>query len=553
MLRTLRIKNLAIVENLRAEFNPGLNVITGETGAGKSVITGALNLILGERADKTLIRAGEDTCGVEAVFELARPEAVNLLLEELGLPACEDRRLIVRRLISQSGSGKALVNDGPATLQTLARLGTLLVDMHGPHDHQSLLGREFQLDLLDDYGRLAAPRRAYQQAYSALLDLQAQRRALDGDDGQVAQQIEMLRYQIKEIEDAALTDADEEQVQQEHTAVANAQRIVALANALQAALTEDEASAFNRLAFCQKALDELAELLPEAAAWRDEARSAAVQIQELAAAIAGRAQSIEADPERLQWLEDRLALIHKLKRKYGGSIPEILKVLDDGRQRLRDLETRGERLAALERQIAEAEQQVQLLGAELGRKRRKAAKALDEAISAELAGLGFPHGRFAVELQAAPPGPAGLDEIEFGFAPNAGEPMRPLRAIASSGEISRVMLAIKSILAEHDRIPVLVFDEIDANVGGEMGNAIGARLAAIAATRQVLCVTHLPQVAARGRTHFVVRKEVRDGRTRTSIAPVAGEARVEELARMLGGRNQTSVTLKHARELLAKC
>ena len=552
MLRTLRIKNLAIVENLRVEFNPGLNVITGETGAGKSIVTGALNLILGERADKSLIRAGEDACGVEAAFELADPGPINAILEELGVTPCDEGHLIVRRLIAPAGAGKNLVNDCPTTIQALARIGTLLVDMHGPHDHQSLLSRDFQLDLLDAFGHLAAARSSYEDAYRRLLDFDAQRRALDGDDRQVSQQIELLRYQVKEIEEAALADTSEEALQQEHTTVANAQRILALADGLRNALTEDESAAFSRMAFAQTALDELAELLPDAAAWRDEAKSIAVQVQELSAGIGSRAQNIEGDPERLQCLEDRLALVHKLKRKYGGSVPEILAFLDRARAQLLDMETRGARIAELEKQIAEARRQVAEIGGELGRKRRKAARSLGESITAELRDLGFPHGTFEIALQSVPPGPAGTDEIEFGFAPNVGEPMRPLRAIASSGEISRVMLATKSVLARHDRIPVLVFDEIDANVGGEMGNAIGDKLAAVAAAHQVLCVTHLPQVAVHGATHFVVTKEVSEGRTRTQIQPVEREARVEEVARMLGGRDLTSVTLKHAREMLRK-
>lgn len=552
MLRTLRIKNLAIVENLRVDFAAGLNVITGETGAGKSVITGALGLVLGERADKTLIRAGEETCGVEASFELADPGPVDAILDELGLTPCEDGRLIVRRLISPSGSGKVLVNDSPATVQALARIGNLLIDMHGPHDHQSLLSHTFQMDLLDAAGRLAAPRAAYEDAYRLLADLEAQRHALEGDDQQVAQQIDLLRYQIKEIEDAGLTDADEEALTNEHKAVANAQRIMALADGLRAALTEDETSAFNQMASAQRALDELAELLPEAAAWKDEAKSIAVQMQELSASVNSRADAIEGDPQRLQWLEDRLALIFKLKRKYNASLADILKSLEASRIRMKDLETRGERIAELDAQIAAARAKVEESGAELGKKRRKAGKALSDAVTRELRDLGFPHGRFDVELTPAAPGPSGTDAIEFGFAPNVGEPMRPLRAIASSGEISRVMLATKAVLAAHDRIPVLVFDEIDANVGGEMGLAIGDKLAGVAASHQVLCVTHLPQVAVRGATHFVVSKSVQDGRTRTQMQLVEKEQRVEEVARMLGGRDLTSVTLKHARELLAR-
>jgi len=260
---------------------------------------------------------------------------------------------------------------------------------------------------------------------------------------------------------------------------------------------------------------------------------------------------VDADPSRLQWLEDRMALLQKLKRKYGGSVADIRQFLATTRERLQDLETRHERIAALETDIAAARDAVAKAGKALGKARRKAAGGMAEQITSELRDLGFAHGAFDVALTETAPGPTGTDEIEFGFMPNVGEPMRPLRAIASSGEISRVMLATKSVLAKHDRIPVLVFDEIDANVGGEIGNSVGAKLAAVAGTHQVLCITHLPQVAIHGTTHLVVEKEVSGGRTRTQIRGLADDERAGEVARMLGGEELTSVTLEHAREMLA--
>jgi len=551
MLRSLRIKNLGIVENIQVEFNRGLNVITGETGAGKSIITGALGLILGERADKGLIRAGEDTCGVEAVFEFADTAEVDRVLEELGLPPCDSGRLILRRLVSSSGTGKSLVNDSPVTVQALARLGNLLVDMHGPHDHQSLLRQEYQLDILDSFARLWSLRSACEEAYERMMAFEQRLQELQGSDQQtVTQQIELLRYQIQEIETADIAGLDEEELDHEYTVAANAQRILELANAVRDALVEDENSAFARLAQVQSWLEKLAPLLPEAEGWRAEARSAAVQIQELAAALLRTVGSIETDPARLQRLEERKATLYRLKRKYGGSTADILRACEKTKARLRELETRDEQIAACEKQLAETRQQVLAEGTRLSRQRRNAARELGAAVTRELQDLGFQHGVFEVRLETTEPGPAGLDSIEFEFAPNVGEPKRPLRLIASSGEISRVMLATKTVLVQHDKIPVLVFDEIDANVGGEMGNAIGKKLVKVAANHQVLCVTHLPQVAVHGSSHFVVTKEVVAGRTCTRIKALTKEERVEEVARMLGGRNLTSVTLKHAREML---
>ncbi len=553
MLRSLRVKNLALVEEVTVEFQPGLNVITGETGAGKSVLVGALGLLLGDRGDRALVRAGAEQCQVEATFQLADSGPVDQRLDESGLAPCEDGQLIVRRTVAASGTGRNWVNDQPATVQLLKAIGDRLVDMHGPYDHQSLLNAGFQLDLLDSFGHLWEARAAYEKIYEEQRALREQRSALETDDGELARQLDLLCYQIKEIESAVLIEGEDETLAREQTEVANAARILELTDCVNNMLLEDDASAFNGLATAQKALIELALLVPDAAEWRDEARDLAVRMQELTRGVTSFAQRIEADAGRLQWLETRMALYHQLKQKYKPTVAGILEFLDRAKTQAHELETRNERIAELDDRLQKVGARLVKTGATLSKTRREVAARLAGAITKELRDLGFAHGVFAVELEAlAEPGAAGLDAIEFGFAPNAGEPMRPLRAIASSGEISRVMLACKSVLADHDSIPILVFDEIDANVGGEMGNAIGAKLAAVGRHHQVLCITHLPTVAACGATHFVVDKSVSAGRTRTQIHPVVGDARIDELARMLGGRDQTSVTLRHAKELLAR-
>lgn len=552
MLQTLRVKNLAIVENVRADFDSGLNVITGETGAGKSILVGALGLVLGERADKSMIRAGEDRCGVEATFALQDSSDVDALLEDLGVNPCEDGRLITRRIIAAAGAGKTLINDTPVTLQALKQLGNLLVDMHGPHDHQSLLNEAFQMDLLDSFGHLWGARDEYEATYREMMKLHEQRQVLDSDDQQVAEQIDLLSYQVREIEEAKLDEMDEEELDREHARVANAQRILEVAGGVQQALTEGEGAAFDALVNAQRALQELAGILEEAETWRTEAESAAITVQELSHSINSTMDSIEADPARLEWLEERKALLHKLKRKYGSSVQEILERLEQSRERLLDLETRGEQLAEIDEKTAAARETVIAFGTALGKARGKTARELGKAVTRELQDLGFPHGAFEVGLEDADPGPTGMQAVEFGFAPNQGEPMRPLRAIASSGEISRVMLACKAVLAAHDRIPVLVFDEIDTNLGGEMGHAVGEKMEAVASTHQVLCITHLPQVAVHGQVHCVVSKSVSGGRTRTEIHPVSGKQRVAEVARMLGDTEGERVALEHAARMLGK-
>jgi DNA repair protein RecN (Recombination protein N) len=551
MLQTLRVRNLALVEDITVEFQPGLNVITGETGAGKSVMIGALGLLLGERADKTLIRTGADQCLAEAVFQLNDSGSVDAILDEVGLPPCEGGQLLVRRTLLANGTGKNFINDSTTTLQVLKRVGEHLVDMHGPYDHQSLLNTDFQLDILDAFAHLWDARAAYEKLYSDLRGLQLQRKELEGaNEQEVAQQIELLSFQVKEIKELAPVEGEDEALAREQVQVANAQRILELAGGIQSALLDGDNSAYNGMAFAQKGLAELTGLIEAATAWKEEARSITVQIQDLAETVEHTVRNIEGDPARLQWLEERMALYHRLKRKYGSTARDILEHGEKAQARLRDLESRGERLQELDKSVAAARDKVSQAGAKLGKARRLAAAKLAKTITGELSDLGFQHGAFEVELQPAEPGPSGTDAIEFAFAPNAGELARPLRSIASSGEISRVMLAVKAVLADHDSIPVLVFDEIDANVGGAMGTAIGTKLDTVGRHHQVLCITHLPQVAVFGKTHFAVAKEVVNGRTRTLISCLEKEERVEEVARMLGGRDLTSVTLKHAREML---
>jgi DNA repair protein RecN (Recombination protein N) len=550
MLTTLQVKNLALVENIRVDFKPGLNVVTGETGAGKSILIGALSLLLGDRADRALIRAGEESCGAEAMFHLPDSSDVDLVLEECGLNICEEGQLIIRRHIKASGSSQNWINDNPVTLQVLKRVGERLVDMHGPHDHQSLLSPEFQVDLLDAFGHLWKERAAYEDLFRRIQSLEEKRVALNGMGESVEEQMDLLKYRIKEIEEAAPVEGEEEKVRQEHLMVGNAQRILELSGGVLNALSEGEGSAFDALAGAQKNLEELTRLAPDAKAWQDEAREAAMRIRELCAAIHSLADRVESDPARLDWLDQRLATYQRLKKKYAPTVLEILDMLNQSKERLHTLQTRGEQLAALGAEIEKARQSCTGYGTVLRKKRQAAATNLAEAVTRELRALGFSQGSFSIDLRDAEPRLSGLDDVEFGFAPNVGEPMRPLRAIASSGEISRVMLATKVALSAHDRIPVMVFDEIDANVGGETGNAVGRKLAEVAKRRQVICITHLPQVAVFGTNHLAVTKSVRDGRTTTEVEPLAEKDRVEEVARMLGGRDLTSVTLKHAREMI---
>ena len=548
MLTRLSVRNLAIVESADVEFGGGLTVITGETGAGKSVLMGALELVLGARADASTVRDGAKEARIEATF--AVPGGVGAFLDAAGLPPCEDGVLLVRRAISATGGGRVHVNDAATTVQTLRALGKLLVDVHGPNDHQSLLEEGFQRGVLDAHGRLDTS--AYAAAWARLADLRAQRADLQGDDADVAETCERLRYAVDELDAAQLTPEDDDELPARHAAAAHAAEILDCANAATAALSEADDSAAAALVGAGARVREMARFHEAAGAWGETIERLTVEVQELAQEIADSASRLDADPEALQALDDRLSLVQRLKRKYAcPDVAALLALRDERARRLADLEGRGARLAALADEIAAAEAAVRAAGAKLTAARTKAAARLARAVTKELHGLGFLRAGFDVSLAPHAPDATGCDAVDFLFAPNPGEAARPLREIASTGEIARVMLAVKTVVAEHDAIPVLVFDEIDSNIGGEVGRAVGEKLRAVARHHQVIAITHLPQSAVYGARHLAVAKAVSGGRTRSTIQPLEGEARVAEIARMLGGTSLTSVVEQHARELLA--
>ena len=548
MLTRLSVRNLAIVESADVEFGGGLTVITGETGAGKSVLMGALELVLGARADASTVRDGAKEARIEATF--AVPGVVDAFLDAAGLPPCEDGVLLVRRAISATGGGRVHVNDAATTVQTLRALGKLLVDVHGPNDHQSLLEEGFQRGVLDAHGRLDTS--AYAAAWARLADLRAQRADLQGDDADVAETCERLRYAVDELDAAQLTPEDDDELPARHAAAAHAAEILDCANAATAALSEADDSAAAALVGAGARVREMARFHEAAGAGGETIERLTVEVQELAQEIADSASRLDADPEALQALDDRLSLVQRLKRKYAcPDVAALLALRDERARRLADLEGRGARLAALADEIAAAEAAVRAAGAKLTAARTKAAARLARAVTKELHGLGFLRAGFDVSLAPHAPDATGCDAVDFLFAPNPGEAARPLREIASTGEIARVMLAVKTVVAEHDAIPVLVFDEIDSNIGGEVGRAVGEKLRAVARHHQVIAITHLPQSAVYGARHLAVAKAVSGGRTRSTIQPLEGEARVAEIARMLGGTSLTSVVEQHARELLA--
>ncbi len=550
MLTHLRIRNLALVADLTLEFRGGFNAITGETGAGKSILIGALNLLLGQRADRTLIRAGSDGCTVEGVLELGDlREEVGRFLESSGLESGDGGELVLKRTFTAAGANRQFVNGSPTTLQVLAELGDRLVDIHGPHDHQSLFQGARQLELLDAFAGLDAARQAFEALYDRRQEIEAAKAALVVDDATYARQVDLLRHQVHEIDAARLTAGEDETLAAEHGRARNAARLLELSQEAAAALSgNDEDSLLLRAGQLGRSLQELARLDPGAGGLEELHGQAMEAWRELQGGLSHYADRVDIDPARFQELEERMDLLHALRRKYGGNAEAILAFGERARSELAQLEGRDVELARWNGELEALEARMNAAAEELRSRRRAAIPKLARAVAGQLRDLGFKQSEFGIRLRPVEGRQrSGSDAVEFEFAPNPGEPARALRAIASSGEMARVMLALKTVLAAQDRIPVLVFDEVDANVGGETARAVGAKMRQIGRRRQVLCITHLAPVAAAGDSHRVVTKEVQGGRTETRIATVEGEARVAELARMLGGG---AAARAHAESLL---
>ena len=550
MLTVLKIRNLALVDDLTWEVGAGLVCVTGETGAGKSVIVGALKLVLGERADKGLIRTGEDTCSVEAVFHLPDPAEVNAALDAAGLDPCADAELIVRRVISATGQNKQFVNCSPVTLAVLKSLGHLLVDLHGPHDHHSLLSQDRQLTMVDAHAQTEKLLAKYRDAYRRWKTVTADLEALTHSERANEQELDLLRFQISEIDDASPEPGEEEQVEQRYRIAANSTKLVSLSNQILSVLSDADESVLNRLGEMQRLIRDLERVDQGVTEHTQGCETAVVELEELESGLRSYVGTLELHPEEMAEMEERINTLQTLKRKYGSTIEEVLTHRDEAAERLARIEGRGDEIERLQAEVKSARESVDKLGLQLGQKRRKSAPRLAKEVSAHLTDLGFKRSKFDLELVALEaPGPHGTEQADFQFAPNPGEPSKPLRQIASSGEMSRVMLAVKSALARQDSIPLLVFDEIDANVGGEIAEAVGAKMASLGASHQVVSITHLPQVAALASCHYVVTKVFDDDRTRSILEPVSGSKRVEEIARMLGGKKTSAKT--HAKNLLS--
>jgi DNA repair protein RecN (Recombination protein N) len=537
MLRYVNIRNLAVIESLEVTFQQGLNVITGETGAGKSIVVGAVGLLLGDRASADMIRTGEEMAIVQAVFEL------------------DGREIIVRREVTAQGRSRSFVDGQLVTAGSLKELGVQLVDLHGQHEHQALLNPDVHLDLLDQYAGLAADRAAVAAAHGLWSGLRLERESVGAKERDKDARADFLRFQLHEIERVAPQPGEDDELAVTRRLLANAEKIRRLCDQSYGRLYEDDTSVLSSLSGIWKRVAELRELDPRFGTFLDTRDGITAQLDELANHLREYGAHIDAAPERLQETEERLAALERLKRKYGPALSDVLVRRAQCADELAALDSAAERLGELDRQVAEAGERYRLAAAALSAARRSHAAKFSRGLERELAELAMERTRFEIRFEA---GEAtedrwtarGTDVAQFYVSPNPGEDIRPLARIASGGELSRMMLALKTLATTDSPGKTLVFDEVDAGIGGRVADVVGQRLQTLGRTYQVLCITHLPQIATCGHFHYCVSKSERNGRTQTTVAPLVGEARVDELARMMAGLVVTDGTRASAREML---
>lgn len=566
MLVDLFVRNFALFEEAEVEFGPGFNVLTGETGAGKSLLVGTITFVLGAKAGAELVRRGAREAIVEATFDVSNAPLARRAAEEAGFEP-EDGLLTFSRELSASGRSRFRINGRTATLSVVRSIARFLIDVHGQHEHQSLLDVGRHLDFLDSLGgeKVESLRREVEGLYREWRALLEERERIVSSERERAQRLDLLQFQRREIDAANLRPGEEEELRREREILANAERLhEAAAAAYKLAYESEEGQAAADL------LGEAAEAL-EGAVGIDgrlkgplEALSQAMSlVEEAARELADYVESLEFDPRRLEEVESRLDLIERLKRKYGDTVEAVLEYRRQIEQEIEELSTAEERLEEVERRISEVGRELAERAKRLSEERRKLARELSRRMRGELSELAMPQAKFEVALRVEPSeegiewdgrkvaiGPRGADKVEFLFSANPGEPPGPLSKIASGGEMSRVMLALKSVHAWESQVPTLIFDEIDIGIGGRTALAVAAKLRKVADRTQVLCVTHLPQIASLADHHFVVEKVEEGGRTRIVVEKLAEEERAREIARMLGGEELTPVTLRHAEELL---
>lgn len=563
MLTDLTIHHYALIESLHIEFEKGLNVLTGETGAGKSIVIDALGLLLGDKASASIVRKGASRCEVTGIFDLNRARPVHQFLKSCSLQnSDEEQTLMLRREVDTQGKSRAFINDKPVNLSTLSELGEILVDIHGQHEHQRLLKPNEQRSLLDRYAENDSLLTEVANLYDLWKGTLNQLQISQLSDQEKNQKIDLYHFQIQEIDSARLAEGEEDEMEKLLPQLKNSERLRELSNELYSQLYDAEGSVLERIRKSQKVVESISNLgveLKDAPIFLEDAL---IKVNEVVNDVETFRNGLVIDPKKVDEIISRQDLIFKLKKKYGKTIPEILEYRGKIGEELKRLEGHTEAIQELQKNAKESHTRLSDKCRKLTVSRRKCSEKLSDAVEKELKELGFHKARFSIQFTAEKdddgkeiPTPNGFERAEFLFSANPGEELKPLKQVASGGELSRVMLAIKKILAQSDVVPTLIFDEIDSGIGGSMGNVVGEKLKTLSRSHQILVVTHLPQIAAYTGHHITVRKSVTGDRTRTTIELLKDAERIREIARMLGGTSgdgeePTAASLKHASELL---
>lgn len=549
MLSQLFIQNIAVIEKVQVAFEKGLNVFTGETGAGKSIVIDAINAVLGNRTSRDLVRTGAPKALVTALFEGIGDETKEQLLS-MGFEPEEDGSLLLSREISADGKTSCKIGGRPSTVSILREVAQSLINIHGQHDNQFLLLPEQHLVYIDQFGKTAALLKEYRVEYAYYVELQRKLRQLQTDEREKAQRTDLLSYQINEISSAALFPDEEEELQSAKKKMQNSVKIIEALHIAHDLLqgTEESDGILSMLDQTQEQFQMLEVYYPQIKS--DRILDMRYELEEVRENLRDALSDAEMDPAELDRIEERLDLIFRLKRKYGGSVEEILAFKERAQQELDSIIHAEELQAKLEKEHGQSEVRLIKLAKQLSEKRKSAAKQFEDQVCAELTFLDMPSVRFIVHAETGELDETGIDRMEFYISTNPGEPPKPIGKIASGGELSRIMLSLKNVIAEGDRVGTLIFDEVDTGVSGRAAQKIGRKLKQASAGRQIICVTHLAQVAAFADTHLLIAKIVRDGRTFTTVNALPQEERVQELARIMGGENLTPTVLASARELI---
>jgi DNA repair protein RecN (Recombination protein N) len=550
MLTELRIRNFAIIESVTLPLGEGFNVLSGETGAGKSIIVGALGLLLGERASADLIRSGAEKATVEGVFDVAKVRGIAGLADERGIDV-EDDTLVLKREIATNGRGRAWINGAPVTATVLAEIGRQLVNLHGQHDAQTLLDGESQRRILDAFGGAESQSDLVRRTYGELSGVRREIATLTSRRADAEKRADYLRHVAKEIEDARLSPGEDAKLEDEARVLENADELRSLASALNELLSGEEASVLTQLGAAQRPLTSIERIDPAAARMQELFDAGFYALQELARRVEDYAGSVDLDPSRLEEVRQRRDRLFGLLKKYGPTLGDVIEAGRSARAELDLIDTAQFDLANLTAREGDARRRLSSEAEKLSEMRMSAGKKLSKAVDALLPQLGMPDGKFTVALVSRDePTGEGAEDVEFRVALNVGHEDRPLARVASGGELSRVMLALKTILARVDQVPTLIFDEVDAGIGGRVGLQVGDTLRRVAKEHQVFAISHLPQIAARAHHHIVVAKGAKGGVTTADISVLEGTSRVSEIARMLGGDPESKVSRAHAKELL---